>query len=94
MYKMIEVVSVRKIDRMDPWERITHLGLMINGSVEVKTQEEAIDLIEGGYELWVDVNQQRVNCKVQRSSQLIDIQPSNILSSQLTDIQPTNILST
>lgn len=69
MYKMIEVVSVRKIDRMDPWERITHLGLMINGSVEVKTQEEAIDLIEGGYELWVDVNQQRVNCKVQRSSQ-------------------------
>lgn len=65
----IQITCIKKLDRDNPHERITHIGGLRNdGKRWKRTQEQAIeDINSGTYKYWVHVNNKSVWVEVATS---------------------------
>ena len=89
MPESFQITCVTKSDRLNPHERITHVGGVANGKRWKITQEQAIDYIKrrvyqfwvsaGGQSVWVEVATSRYGNEYLKT--LPDgEQPNNLLS--------------
>ena len=68
MAKTAEIKCVKKRDRDNLWERITHVGgVNRDGGRWKLTQEDAIKYLEGDWDFYVSVRGDTVYCEVGKS---------------------------